>query len=68
MNVIRSVEYFVAFVGVWAATLALLASISSPAALGVFSLGFTIIVGIGLFALLMLIGLAVFLLVNRARR
>jgi hypothetical protein len=68
MNVIRSVEYFGAFVGAWAVICGLLELISSPAYLAVVSLGFTIIFGIGFFALLVLVGLAVFLLVNGARR
>ena len=61
MNVIRSVEYFGAFVGAWAAVCALLALISSPAYVAVVSLGLTVIFGIGFFALLVLVGLAVYL-------
>lgn len=68
MNVTRSAEYFGAFVGAWAVVCGLLASISSPAYLAVVSLGLTVIFGIGFFVLLVLVGLAVYLSVNRARR
>jgi hypothetical protein len=68
MNVVRSVEYLGAFVGAWAVAVVLLASISSPANLGVVGLGLTVIFDIGLFVLLTVVGLALYLLVNRIRQ
>jgi hypothetical protein len=69
MNVITSVAYFFgAFVGAWAVICGLLALISSPAYLIVVGLGLTIIYGFGFFVLLVIVGLGVYLLVNRPRR
>ena len=68
MDVIRDARYFGTFVASWAVVCGLLGLISSPAYLAVVSLGLTVIFGIGLLALLGLVGLAVFLLVNGAGR
>lgn len=68
MDAMGYARCFVAFVGAWAASVVLLGFISSPADLAVVSLGLTIIFAVGLLALLGVVGLAVFVLVDRARR
>ena len=68
MDAIGYVRSLGVFVGAWAVICALLGAISSPAYLGVVWLGLTIIFAIGFFALLMLVGLAVYVLVNGTRR